>query len=148
MSAKIKADVLKALDDWKAGKPVKSIELGHVHRMKETNYGPRVDLSVRLSNDQERAHSYLFYIIDFYTGNIPVPDEHSDYLAACDALEKGFRETGGPLAGEGYALTAEEADAAEGLAWKALHVGWRSAIGGHSESLYIEVSNPTAVQAT
>ena len=149
MPAKIKADVLQALDDWKAGKPVKSIELGHTHRMKENGgQSPTIDLSVRLSNDQERAYGYLFHIIDFYTGNIPVPDDHGDYLTACDSLEKGFRETGGQLAGEGYALTAEEADAAESLAWKALHVGWRRAIDGHREAMYIEVTKPAAVQST
>jgi len=55
-------------------------------------------------------------------------------------LEQKFRETDNDL-------TAEELDAAESLAWKALHVGWRRAIDGHRDSMYIEVSRPQ-VQST
>jgi hypothetical protein len=133
MPAKIKADVLEALDDWKAGKPVKSIELGHVHRMKETSHGPRVDLSVRLSNDQERAHAFCFAVIEHFDAGAP---EHAEFLEFCR-----------DLAGQWNDLTPEEAEAAEGLAWKALLVGWRRAIDGHGDAHYIEVSRPQ-VQAT
>jgi hypothetical protein len=143
MSGKIKADVLQSLDDWKAGRPVKSLELGHTHRMAHSEEymqsNPaarnRVDMSKRIANDQERAYAYLFYIIDFYTGNVPVPDVHDDYLAACEALRKDFD------------VTSEEVVAAESLAWKALHCGWARAIAGHDAHMYIEVSNP-AVSAT
>jgi len=81
MPAKIKADVLQALDDWKAGKPVKSIELGHTHRMKDNGgQSPTIDLSVRLSNDQERAHAYCFAIIEYVTGvNYEPHLSHDDY---------------------------------------------------------------------
>lgn len=147
MPAKIKSDTLQALADWKAGKPVRSLELGHVHRMKEHPGGgsPVVDLSVRLSIDQERLHAYCFHIIASYAENgvkgvFDDADDHEEFLAACDALEQQFRS-------ENEGLTAEELDAAEGLAWKALHVGWGRAIAGHDPEMYIEVSR-AAVSAT
>lgn len=137
MPAKIKADVLQALDNWKAGKPVKSIALGHVHRMTHSeehmasypNSRNPVDLSKRFSNDQERAHAYCFAVIDAEESSIS--DNFEEFLLSCRAVRKHFPE-----------VTHEEALAAEALAWKALHVGWARAIAGHDPSLYIEVSNP------
>lgn len=144
MAQKIKADVLQALDDWNAGKPVRSIELGHVHQMKEHPSGaPFIDFSKRLSSDQERAHAYVFSIIAWYASDgVAFPLDHESFHKTCDVLEKEFRETGGQLAGEGYNLTAEELDGAESLAWKALLVGWKRAIEGHADGRYIEVTNP------
>lgn len=143
MAQKIKPDVLKALDDWKAGKPVKSIELGHVHRMATNSEGtPRVDLSVRFQNDQERAHAYCFAILGKMSESAPLgifklPFEHDHFLLWCEEWRSEFTD-----------LTPEERNAAEGLAWKALHVGWARAIAGHDPSMYIEVSNPAVVAAT
>jgi hypothetical protein len=138
MAQKFKADVVKAVDDWNAGKPVRSIDLGHVHRMTEHPGGaPTVDLSKRLSNDQERAHAYCFYILAWYAADVnELPKSHADFIATCDVLEKEFRETGD------NGLTAEELDAAESLAWKAMLIGWRRAVDGHSDARYIEVTKP------
>lgn len=134
MPVKIKADVLQALDDWKAGKPVKSIELGHTHRMKENGgQSPTIDLSVRLANDQERAYAYCFAIIDYEKSAIA--ESFEEFLLHCE-VRRGFTD-----------VTHEEAMAAESLAWKALHVGWRRAIDGHRDSAYIEVSRQQ-VQST
>ena len=138
MPAKIKADVLQALDNWKAGKPVKSIALGHVHRMTHSeehmasypNSRNPVDLSKRLSNDQERAHAYCFAIIGlFEKDEIDIPFEA--FMNSCLALRQNIPD-----------MSNEEQMSAEALAWKALHVGWARAIAGHDPSLYIEVSNP------
>jgi hypothetical protein len=130
MAQRIKTDVLQALDDWNAGKPVRSIELGHVHRMKEHPGGaPAVDYSVRLWNDQERAHAYCFYLLGKAVAE-GVPDHHEQFLLW---IVSGFYRRKFPD------LTDEEAVAAESLAWKALIVGWARAIDGHREAHYIEV---------
>lgn len=128
MAQRIKTDVLQALDDWNAGKPVRSIELGHVHRMKEHPGGaPAVDYSVRLWNDQERAHAYCFYLLGKCVSEI-VPENHDQFLAMTVLYRTSFPD-----------LTNEEAVAAESLAWKALIIGWARAIDGHREAHYIEV---------
>jgi len=135
MVGKIKADVLQALDAWKAGKPVRSIELGHVHRMIEhPGMSPRIDLSKRIDRDQERAHAYCFQIIERISLMVQPPEDHATFLGWCDGWEIDFRK-------ENPDLTAEEADAAESLAWKALLVGWKRATDGHPEASYIEVTS-------
>jgi hypothetical protein len=158
MASKIKTDVLQALQDWKAGKPVKSLELGHVHRMKDVpGFSPTIDTSEHLHRDQERAHAYVFHIIDAIANLKATIAEHDasdpqhvtyrrpetweEFESLCDGLEEQFR-----LEVEG--LTAEELDGAEGLAWKALRFGWARAIEGHKDSLYIEVQNPQVQTAT
>jgi hypothetical protein len=151
MATKIKPDVLQALRDWKAGKPVKSLELGHVHRMKDVpGFSPTIDASKHLHQDQERAHAYVFHIIDAIANRKAYIGDHSkdpvefrepqtweEFSDLCDGLEVEFED-----------LTAEERDGAESLAWKALRFGWARAIEGHKDSLYIEVTNPSVAQAT
>jgi hypothetical protein len=154
MPQRIKPDVLQALQDWQAGKPVKSLELGHVHRMTDVpGFGPKIDLSVRLYNDQERAHAYLFHILSHFahitelTGLLP--HSHENFLTMCDTIEAEFRKNGNlTMHPEAAELTAEEMDGAESLAWKALHVGWARAIAGHDASRYIEITNRAVVAAT
>jgi hypothetical protein len=141
MSSRIKSDVVKALDDWNAGKPVRSIELGHTHRMTHSeeymqsnpNARNSVDLSKRLSNDQERAHAYVFHLIELFKLN-GVPQDHETFLGACDDFDLTFPDA--------EHLTEEEKIAGRSLAWKALLVGWARAIDGHREARYIEVSRP------
>jgi hypothetical protein len=137
MVARIKADTLQALDDWKAGKAVRSLELGHVHRMQENpGFGPRIDMSQRIDRDQERAHAYCFQIVGWFASQgAPFPASHEHFEKICKALIKD------------KGLTAEEMEAAESLAWKALLLGWRKAIDGHASGEYIEVSR-SAVSAT
>jgi hypothetical protein len=139
MSSRIKSDVVKALDDWNAGKPVRSIELGHTHRMTHSeeymqsnpNARNSVDLSKRLYADQERAHAYCFAIIQHYANFPPVPEDHTAFVMDCDAMRANFAD-----------VSLEEALAAQSLAWKALLVGWARAIDGHRDARYIEVSRP------
>jgi len=143
MAWKIKADVVQTLDDWKAGKPVRAVELGHVHRMKQSNEPtmmPSIDMSKRFHNDQERAYAYCFHLIDLFNRN-GLPDAHEDFLLACGEYAQQFSNSAD--------LTQKEMDGAVSLAWKALLVGWKRAIDGHGDSAYIEVSNPAPwVQAT
>lgn len=148
MAQRIKPDVLQALQDWKAGKPVKSLELGHVQRMthsREAHAAPTIDFSVRLHNDQERAHGYCFHLIELFSIN-GVPDSHDAFMAACDDYEQIF--DWGELPVSQKDVFDSERNAAESLAWKALHIGWARAIAGHDPSDYTEVTNPAAVSAT
>jgi hypothetical protein len=144
MASRIKFDVLQALRDWKAGKPVKTVELGHVHRMKDVpGFSPTIDTAEHIHRDQDRAHAYCFHVIEYWISapELTLP-EHEEFLTVCDVvLEPRFRK-------ENEGLTVEELEGAEGLAWKALRFGWARAIEGHKESFYIEVQNPTAVRAT
>lgn len=134
MAAQIKPDVLQALADWNAGKPVKSLELGHCHRMKENpGASPSIDMSQHIHRDQERAHGFCFALIEHFD---IAPSSHDEFLAV--AAE---------IAGQWNDLIPEERDAAESLAWKALLVGWNRAIAGHDPEMYIEVTNPAAVSA-
>jgi hypothetical protein len=148
MTAKIKPDVLQALSDWNAGKPVRSLELGHSHRMKESREPtaqPQVDFEHFLHRDQERAHAFCFLLIQWGatdTINSPFLVDREDAHAAFTGMSAEFAKN------EGWEdLTPEERVGAESLAWKALRVGWKRAIAGHDESMYIEVTNPT-VQAS
>jgi hypothetical protein len=136
MASKLKPDTLQALADWKAGKPVRSLELGHSFRMKEhPGLSPMIDESVRLQNDNERAHAYCFHIVEYFSdADVPFPADHETFSKACDILEEKFR-------GDNAGLTAEELVGAESLAWKAIVVGWRRAIDGHKEVEYVEVAN-------
>jgi hypothetical protein len=146
MAQRIKPDVLKALEDWKAGKPVQSLELGHVHRMKDNgSHSPTIDMSVRLVNDQERIHDYLFTLLRFWEMHGELPTSHEEFMARCDETEKLYRNLHTDWEKE---LTAEEMDAAESLAWKALQVGWTRAIAGHDASQYIEITRPRVESAT
>jgi hypothetical protein len=141
MTQRIKPDVLQALQDWKAGKPVKSLELGHVHRMQDRGqHSPVIDFSVRLSNDQERAHAYCFHLMDIFLIN-GVPDSHEAFISACNDYELTF--DWGELPASQKGTFDSERDAAESLAWKALHVGWARAIAGHAPEMYIDVVRET-----
>lgn len=145
MAAKLKADVLQALQDWKAGKPVKTLELGHVHRMEDVpGFSPRINAEQHLHQDQERILSYCFHLIDLFSIN-GIPEAHEAFLEACDAYEQTFDWPEVAIA-DWHALDHER-NAAESLAWKALRFGWVRAIEGHKDSMYIEVTNPAAVAA-
>ena len=86
MTQKIHPETLAALADWRAGKPVKSIELGHSHRMKpatEPTAAPQIDLSVRHHRDQQRAHDFCFDVIGYFrmAGYLPEDHEHFSEVA-------------------------------------------------------------------
>ena len=138
----LRKDVLHVLDDWNAGKPVRSLELGHVHRMKENpGSSPLIDISQHFHQDQDRAYAYCFHILEFYKAHGTAPKTWDEFAAECDALEIVFRE-------ENAGLTDEELHGAESLAWKAMLFGWARAIDGHKDANYIEVTKPQVESAT
>jgi hypothetical protein len=140
MKLAIKADTLQAFDAWKAGKPVRSLQLGHVNRMVDhPGLSPKIDESFRLRNDQARAHAYCFVILGLYVTDQITSDSHDVFLAMANEVAIKFEENG---------LTPEERDGAQSLAWKALLVGWTKAIDGHSAGDYIEVQQPVPAKAT
>ena len=130
----LRKDVLKALEDWKAGKSVRGPELGHVHRMQENpGSSPLINMNEHVHCDQDRAYAYCFHIIEHFKDQRPATFE--EFSVVCDVLERDFKaDTEG--------LTAEELDGAESLAWKALLFGWARAIDGHKDAHYIEVTKP------
>lgn len=139
MRLTIKADTLAALAAWKAGKPVRSLQLGHVNRMVDhPGLSPKIDESVRLHNDQERALAYCFAILACYVDQ-GGSDSHDVFLATANQIAIDFETNG---------LTPEERDAAQSLAWKALLVGWNKAIDGYSAGDYIDVQQPAPAKAS
>jgi hypothetical protein len=127
----IRADVLQAIDDWNAGRSLRTIDLGHSHRMKEIpGRSPVIDESKRYHRDQERAHEFCFAILENFSKD-GAPESHDEFLAVCEEISTRVPD-----------LTPEERIGAESLAWKALVVGWKRAIAGHGEEFYIEVSRP------
>ena len=132
MPIKIKADTLEALANWKAGKPLRVIELGHIHRMKEhPGMSAQIDTSEHVYRDQARAYLYCFALIERFSQepmwNVPF----HDFQVICKEVAASVPE-----------MTQEESEAAEGLAWKALIVGWKKALEGHSDATYIELKRP------
>ena len=126
----IRADVLQALDDWRAGKPVRSIELGHTQKQEEhPGASPRILQDQHHPQDQVRAHAYCFAIID--TCRDVTHGAYEDFLKVCRVIAQEFD-----------GLTDEERDGAESLAWKALLVGWKRATAGFAEHLQIDVQRP------
>ena len=137
----LRKDVLKALEDWKAGKSVRGPELGHVHRMQENpGSSPLINMNEHVHCDQDRAYAYCFHIIEHYAAFGGPPSTHEEFQKDCDALEAQVRRK--------LDLTAEELDGAESLAWKALLFGWARAIDGHKDAHYIEVAKPKVESAT
>jgi hypothetical protein len=140
MTVTLKPDVLAVLKDWEAGKPIKSVELGHIHRMKDVpGFSPTIDTSEHLFQDQQRAYDYAFHLIELFKIN-GVPGDHGDFLKACDEYEQTF--DWGEVGPGGHHGLDHERNGAESLVWKALRFGWARAIEGHKESAYITVTKP------
>jgi hypothetical protein len=127
----LRTDIVQALTDWKAGKAIRALELGHSNRMKEDAFtGAQViDNSRFFNRDQSRAYAYFFKLMEYFSqAEVSLTPTHDQFSAVCDDLEKTQ---------EG--LTPEEIDGAKTLAWKVLLVGWRRAMDGFPESSYMEV---------
>lgn len=139
--ATMRKDVLKVMKDWNAGKEIRALELGHVHRMKENpGQSPLINIHEHHHQDQDRAYAYCFHILEFYKAQGAAPHTWDEFAVECNALEVVFRE-------ENAGLTEEELHGAESLAWKAMLFGWAKAIDGHKDTQYIEVSKPEAESA-
>jgi hypothetical protein len=131
----IPVDLASVLADWNAGKPVRSLELGHTQRMMpHPGEADRLDLSRTYRVRQELAHEWAFMIVE-HCANTAMPDGFEEYAALCDELEARHNSATEPL-------SREEIDGAESLAWRALRLGWKAALAGHEERKYIEVRKP------
>ena len=140
MALKIKSDVSSALADWRAGKPVRALELGHTQRMIERPGASSVVSDDFFPQNQDRAYAYCFAIIEYctaYQGFASSVLSWEEFNVACGIVNRKFLQ-------QNADLTPEERDGAESLAWKALRYGWARAIEGHTQGSYIEVTRPQA----
>jgi hypothetical protein len=145
LGQKVKNDVLAALTDWKAGKPVRALELGHTQRMVERPGQSPVIGEEFFPQDQERAYAYCFAIIDQAANATDATMvATATGVAEFFAIYERFSWMCGEISKHFSGLTPEERDGAESLAWKALRFGWARAIAGHSPESYIEVSLPAS----
>jgi len=146
----IHEDLLGTLKLWRAGKPIRSLELGHTQRIeKRSDETERIDLGHVHRNDQVKIHQWAFHIVEhFVESDLDEPDNFAEYEAICDMLEEvqmpvlvKEKEISG-------ALTKEELDAAESLAWKAMLLGWDRATSGHDGAKYAILKNSNTAKAT
>lgn len=129
--AAIHGDLAAVLADWNAGKPIRSIYLGHTQRHAEHEEGraPRINVdTLPFRNRQQVAHAWAFKLIEHFAEALP--ESFEEFSTVCDELELGAE----------VKLTREELDGAESLAWKALMLGWAIAIDGMPATRYVNVS--------
>jgi hypothetical protein len=133
--AKHYAGLDDVLRDWKAGRAIRSIELGHTQREIQVgiNDAKRIDDSHHHRNRHDLAHAWVFKILDRVLAEKKPDMVYSEFAEICREL----RETE-MLEGD-RRLTQDELNGAESLAWKAWLLGWDRAIRGHDESRYIQV---------
>jgi hypothetical protein len=139
----IHEDLLQTLKLWRAGKEIRTLELGHTQRIeKRADETERIDVGHVHRNDQVRIHQWAFHIVEHCVKN-SLPEAFEEFEVLCDFLEKndmpGLVEKK-ELSG---ALSKEEIDGAESLAWKAMLLGWDRAISGHDkDAKYTNLKNP------
>jgi hypothetical protein len=114
----IQDELRQVMKDWQAGTGVRSIPIGHSVRLNQD--GTEVPHVFR----QKKTHEYAFRLIDI--------GMHSDRGLEYDEFCMLF----GVAPPE---LSAEEREAAQSLAWKALSRGWKRAIAGFPEEQYITI---------
>jgi hypothetical protein len=127
-------DELRAvLADWNAGKPIRTIVLGHRVRVEGVNdYGlPR---EVGSPFRQRKALHYTLSLIESGL-RLGMPFTWDQFFELClEERSKGVK----------IDLTREEMEAADSLAWKALLRGWNRAITGFPDVQYVSISKSTA----
>ena len=112
MNDLVKGELTEVLTEWRAGKPVQSIMLGHPHEGSVFR--------------QTLTHAFVFALIESELGNWPVTNFH---LFDVKAEEKA----------QAIGLTQEERGAGTSLAWSALRRGWKRAISGFPDTHTITV---------
>ncbi len=124
MNDLIHDELASVLRDWQERNPVRTIVLGHRVRVKVLKNERGQELGTVEEPHvfrQKKVLDYVFRLIAVSLDHLPMSFEMFSLL--------------NDLAPEG--LSAEERQAAESLAWKAVTVGWKRAIAGHEE--YIEL---------
>jgi hypothetical protein len=113
MKELINAELASVVNDWKAGRTVRSIIIGHPVRVAN-------GAEVRHDFRQKKAHDCVFAIIDVGIHGGVVDDFEGFHVFATEVARE-------------HGLTAEEQGAAISLAWVALRRGWKSALVGFQE---------------
>lgn len=112
MNDLIQDELREVLEEWRTGKPVQSIMLGHPQEGKVFR--------------QRLVHSFVFALIAEWVERWPVENFH---LFDVSAEEKA----------QTIGLTNEERGAGTSLAWSALRRGWKRALTGFPDSHTITV---------
>ena len=120
----IKIELEEVLEDWNSGRRIPVIPLGHAVRV--TSDHREVPHTFR----QIKAYSYCFELIEAGMHDLPMAWELFCMLCQSDLAPAG--------------LSAEEKEAAESMAWKALHRGWRKATAGFPEEHEIRIAKVDA----
>jgi hypothetical protein len=120
MNDLIQDELSGVLQDWRDGKPIRSIALGHSLRLNKDGQHERHVFR------QKAVHDLAFHLIE-----IGLDPRHKALLDDFAA----FRETWV----RGPDLSQQEEEAAFSLAWVALHRGWTRAIANHAEHEYISI---------
>lgn len=134
----IQDELAVVLADWKAGKPVRSIALGHSTRVAPAE-GNEPAREVAMVFRQKRAFGYVCALLD--AGLTFMKTERKMERPDFENLIRGWSR------GEyqGFSdLSISEREAAESLAWKALLRGWSFALAGFDGQRYISVTNDKA----
>jgi len=121
----IEDELRGVLADWNAGKPIRTVALGHSTRVEGLKHG--LPLEVRNNFRQKKALAYVFQLIEAGL-LLKMPFTWDEFFKLCLEERK---------AGE---LTKQEAEAAESLAWKALLRGWNRALTGFPDVHYVSIA--------
>ena len=128
MNDLIQAELKSVLSDWKAGRTVKSIVLGHPVRQVTDRDGALVE--ERHVFRQKAAHECAFQIIEICL----VEPTTENFELFHDIAKEKARE---------LHLSAEEEGAAISFAWAVLLRGWKRALHGFDDVHSIDIHRET-----
>lgn len=132
----IEDELRQVLADWNAGKPVRSVALGHRVRVEGVN-AHGLPGEVRNEFRQRKALAYVFQLIEAGL-KLKMPFTWDQFFALCvDERDKAKPKR--DLQPVDY-LSRQEIEAAESLAWKALLRGWNHAITGFPDVQYVSIA--------
>jgi hypothetical protein len=122
MNDLVKDELSGVLKDWREGKPIRSIAIGHpVRRTRDGQHERHVFR-------QKHAHEMAMKLIEIGLEQPELLESFPDFHRVADARAGMIGNS---------RLSQEEVLAAESLAWVALHRGWTRAIAHHEEHDYI-----------
>jgi hypothetical protein len=115
----INDEVTEVLEQWRAGRRVAVLQLGHSVRV-----NPTTRQEERHKFRQLAAYAYAFQLIE--KGLETEIATHEDFCFMASTLSP-------------KALSTEEREAAESIAWKTLRRGWHNAISGFPDDRMIPI---------
>ena len=116
----IQNELTKVIADWRDGKQVRVIALGHPVRVNPKN-GVEESHIFR----QKVAYEFVFELLGSFLATADQPVTFEFFTAIGQELAPDFN------------LSAEELEAALSLAWVVLRSGWNHALTGYAEHRYI-----------